>query len=132
MTKTGTTGNDTLIGTTGADQLSGLTGSDLISAGDGDDVVEIRDDGSTDTLDGGAGLDTLWFRGPIATTLVVGAGILGFERVVVDTEGAALAQSIVVEETYFAPLEGRHLDLSIWSYSGNSASVDAGDRKSVV
>ena len=125
MTQTGTPGDDTLFGTSGADTLLGLTGADRIEAGDGDDVVEIRDDGSTDTLDGGAGLDTLWFRGPIGTTLVLGAGMLGFERVVVDTEGAALAQAIVVEEAWFAALGDKHLDLSILPYAGNSASVDA-------
>ncbi|MEM7642581.1 MAG: Ig-like domain-containing protein, partial [Pseudomonadota bacterium] len=59
----GGAGDDILSGDDGNDQLSGGTGSDILRGGGGNDnfVVQTADQrpGDTDTLEGGAGIDTL-------------------------------------------------------------------------
>lgn len=58
----GGNGNDVLSGAEGNDIIYGRAGNDNISGGDGDDVIyEIY--GGTDTIDGGAGIDTLDYSG---------------------------------------------------------------------
>lgn len=54
----GLNGNDTLTGTSGNDRINGGAGTDTIIAGDGDDTIVISSNqGSTDIVDGGAGVD---------------------------------------------------------------------------
>ncbi len=57
----GDDGNDTLTGSGQADRLYGGTGADTISAGDGDDAIFLvgGDFQAGETIDGGAGYDTL-------------------------------------------------------------------------
>ncbi len=69
---TGTSGDDILDGTAGADIITGLEGNDTITGGLGADVlnggdgndtfVEDEDYFSSDTFNGGAGIDTIEFR----------------------------------------------------------------------
>jgi Ca2+-binding RTX toxin-like protein len=57
-------GNDTLYGNGGADILEGGAGLDHVYGGDGDDrlfITRAEDIQAGETLDGGAGFDTLWF-----------------------------------------------------------------------
>jgi Ca2+-binding RTX toxin-like protein len=69
VTKTGTSGNDTLSGGNGNDSLYGAEGNDKIDADDGNDYVEGGDGNDTiskyqrsgqSTLLGGNGDDTIW------------------------------------------------------------------------
>jgi Ca2+-binding RTX toxin-like protein len=57
VTKTGTTGADTLTGTTGADLIQGLAGNDALNGAAGNDKLQGGD--GNDTLDGGLGNDRL-------------------------------------------------------------------------
>ncbi|XWK90017.1 MAG: calcium-binding protein [Phormidium sp.] len=54
-------GNDSILGGAGNDSLNGETGNDWIFGGDGDDFIRVTDNdpNKNDTLDGGAGIDTL-------------------------------------------------------------------------
>ncbi|MBA4067685.1 MAG: hypothetical protein C0501_29070 [Isosphaera sp.] len=56
----GGAGDDYLHGGTGGDWLSGGAGRDELLGGDGDDTLVALDDGTTDTLMGGADFDTFW------------------------------------------------------------------------
>lgn len=53
-------GNDTLDGGAGADLLIGGSGADTVSGGDGDDIIFYD---LLDSVDGGAGFDTLYLEG---------------------------------------------------------------------
>lgn len=53
-------GNDTLYGGAGADLLIGGNGADTIHGGDGDDIIFFD---LLDTVDGGAGIDSLYLEG---------------------------------------------------------------------
>ncbi|MCW2242390.1 calcium-binding protein [Azospirillum canadense] len=59
----GRAGNDTLFGLGGNDLLAGESGADKLIGGDGNDVLDggIDDAGDSDTLDGGAGIDTVTY-----------------------------------------------------------------------
>lgn len=59
---TGTGGNDTLTGTDGDDTINGLGGNDVILAGA---------TGGTDVVDGGAGRDSIEFKGAATSAVVV-------------------------------------------------------------
>lgn len=56
----GGAGNDTLTGGAGDDVLNGGLGNDVFVGGDGNDVLLAIDNGTADTLDGGAGRDIFW------------------------------------------------------------------------
>ncbi len=125
MTQTGTPGNDTLLGTDGVDTLYGLTGADLISGGPGDDSFIIHDNAETDTLDGGQGHDTLWLLGPLSSPFMLAGNLIGFENVVIDPEGAAIAQQVTIDQAAFLSLGDRELIVSVWSHAGNAVNLDA-------
>src|SRR5436190_15345624 len=55
----GGAGDDTLVGNDGDDLLVGGDGADLIKGGLGDDTIMAIDLGSTDTVDGGDGFDSV-------------------------------------------------------------------------
>ena len=64
-TLNGGNGNDHLIGNAGNDEISGTSGDDLMEGGDGDDMFRVLVDGTllnpdNDTMDGGAGTDTVY------------------------------------------------------------------------
>jgi Ca2+-binding RTX toxin-like protein len=102
-------GNDTINGFAGNDTLSGLNGSDVLRAGTGidhliggagDDVLSVDpfksdgtlDDGPGDVIEGGAGIDTMYYTSISGTTGVTvnlaagtgsgGATLSGIENVV--------------------------------------------------
>ena len=56
----GGAGNDSLDGGAGADRVNGGAGADALRGGDGDDILIAVDGGTTDVIDGGAGLDGIW------------------------------------------------------------------------
>jgi Ca2+-binding RTX toxin-like protein len=62
QTINGSNGNDILIGTTDNDVFNAWRGSDSIIGSLGDDNFFLSDDGSNDTIDGGAGRDSLYFQ----------------------------------------------------------------------
>ena len=88
-------GNDTISGSAGADYMDGGPGADVINAGAGDDAVNSLDAQGPDTLDGGAGIDSLAlsrssavvaisanFSNPAALqTLSDGTTVVNFERI---------------------------------------------------
>ncbi len=63
-------GADSILGGAGNDTISGGTGNDTVDGGDGNDHITMQDAG--DSLDGGAGTDTLVIVSPLtgATTVV--------------------------------------------------------------
>ncbi|MES2633068.1 MAG: hypothetical protein V4669_08855 [Pseudomonadota bacterium] len=89
----GLAGNDTLLGLGGDDVIDGGSGTDSLNGGDGSDVymflasehpaAEIFDNGVT-------GIDEVRFAATTATTLLLMAGDVGIERVVIGT-GMGLA-----------------------------------------
>ncbi len=92
----GGTGADVLVGGAGDDQLQGGDGGDVLSDGAGrdlvsgeagDDVIILALDGAEDTIDGGAGLDTLDLSAATIDLIVdlrnetVSAQELGLDRI---------------------------------------------------
>jgi Ca2+-binding RTX toxin-like protein len=70
---TGGTGNDALLGGVGDDVLGGGAGANKITAGTGDDAVSSSLDLLVDTLDGGAGNDSLdLFTNTVASIVMSG------------------------------------------------------------
>ena len=59
----GKDGNDTLLGGDGNDNLNGGAGVDSLAGGSGDDTLNGGDDQQADTLDGGAGTNTVTYAG---------------------------------------------------------------------
>ncbi|MHA6318296.1 Ig-like domain-containing protein [Altererythrobacter sp. CAU 1778] len=55
----GEAGADTISGGSGRDTISGGGDADTIDAGEGDDIILGDDDGASDAIDGGAGVDRL-------------------------------------------------------------------------
>lgn len=56
-------GNDTLLGEGGNDTLAGAAGKDLALGGDGDDAINAGVDNDADSVDGGAGANSIVTRG---------------------------------------------------------------------
>ena len=85
-TLTGGAGNDRLVGGDGSDVLSGGDGNDMIDPGTGNDTVYGGDGNDTidagadliaaDSIDGGAGTDTLLLNGNYSTTFTFGSTTL--------------------------------------------------------
>lgn len=63
LTINGGLGNDVLIGSEGDDVITGGDGNDLALMGDGDDTFIWNPGDDNDTVEGGAGFDTLRFNG---------------------------------------------------------------------
>lgn len=82
--------DDRLTGTDGADLLFGRGGADTLLGGDGDDLFVYATPAQFaegESIDGGAGTDTVLFTG--TGTLVLGAGITGVEQAAVTNAGGA-------------------------------------------
>ena len=62
-------GDDTLSGGGGADKLLGGAGSNLIDGGAGNDTITKSVVGVSDTISGGADIDTLIYSGTVGVTL---------------------------------------------------------------
>jgi Ca2+-binding RTX toxin-like protein len=83
LTIDGGDGNDSIIGSGGADTLNGGAGDDVITGGVGNDVALLGDGNdrfiwnpgdNSDVVEGGAGFDTLDFRGAdVAETFTISA-----------------------------------------------------------
>ncbi len=58
----GSNGDDVIEGKAGNDTLAGNFGQDTVNGGSGNDVIDGGDDGQTDSLDGGAGTDTITYQ----------------------------------------------------------------------
>jgi Ca2+-binding RTX toxin-like protein len=93
----GTSANNILLGGAGNDVLNGLGGIDTLDGGDGSDLYLIAtaaDHPSAEISDTGTGIgdiDELRFTATAAGTLVLYAGDLGLEKIVVGTGTAAVA-----------------------------------------
>jgi len=100
----GTTGNDTLTGTSGNDTISAFIGDDSITALAGDDQISITDNGSTDTVQGGAGWDSLTLGvDGTALTLDGKSNIRGIESFNLYTNGYSgpAPQAVYVSDAFF-------------------------------
>ncbi|MES2784206.1 MAG: hypothetical protein V4684_01990 [Pseudomonadota bacterium] len=92
----GLAGNDTLLGLGGDDVLDGGMGTDSLNGGEGSDIymflasehpaAEIFDNGVT-------GIDEVRFAATTTSTLLLMAGDLGIERVVIGTGNALVADT---------------------------------------
>jgi Ca2+-binding RTX toxin-like protein len=110
----GSAGNDTLTGTAERDQINALTGSDVINALDGNDQINTSDNGTTDTIDGGAGWDDLNLRID-GVPLSFGAGsISGVESLHFDGGDFAGIQSVTVSDQLFTRATTSNASLSGW------------------
>ena len=118
VTFTGTAGNDiadasagTLIGFTGGsvaelqdntgDTFNPLTGADTIVAGSGNDIINsgVNDANVLDSFDGGAGIDTLNFKGGDGAGLPMESAVLTNIENLTSGDGS---QTIVLSPTQFA------------------------------
>lgn len=90
-TISGGQGNDTLMGGVGDDVLNGGDGVDSLDGGEGSDVymvASVAEQGSAvaEIADSGtAGVDELRFSSTVSSTLILGSGYTGLERIVVGT-----------------------------------------------
>ncbi|MGN7884186.1 beta strand repeat-containing protein, partial [Ensifer sp. 22460] len=82
-------GNDTIAGGGGDDNLRGGSGSDVLDGGEGNDIIHygFLDSALGDTIDGGAGIDTISVEGNNSDLYQV--NITGVERLAFDTTSAA-------------------------------------------
>nr|WP_245454889.1 cadherin domain-containing protein [Mesorhizobium sp. M3A.F.Ca.ET.080.04.2.1] len=82
-------GNDTILGGGGDDNLRGGSGSDILDGGEGNDVIHygFLDSALGDTIDGGAGVDTISVEGNNSDLYRV--SITGVERLAFDTTSSA-------------------------------------------
>lgn len=90
----GDLGDDELNGGPGDDVLVGGPGSDQINAGPGHDTVVVFDVcelAPGETLNGGAGVDTLQIPITLAEVLALGVTVQGFEDIVVGADSEASA-----------------------------------------
>jgi Ca2+-binding RTX toxin-like protein/subtilisin family serine protease len=87
---TGGAGNDTLRGGAGDDFMNGRGGTDLMLGGDGDDLMILAEGEGPDSIDGGAGIDTLILstNSVVAIDLAAGHYSMG---------GGALADMLGIE-----------------------------------
>jgi len=120
----GSAGNDTLTGTDERDQINALTGSDVISALGGNDNISVSDNGTTDTIDGGAGWDDLSLRID-GVPLSFGAGsISGVESFHLDGNSFTGTQSVAVLDQLFARATSSNVYINGWG--GNASfTIDA-------
>jgi Ca2+-binding RTX toxin-like protein len=128
----GTTGNDALTGTSGNDIISAFTGADTITALGGDDQITLTDNGSTDSIDGGVGYDTLSLLLD-GTALNLGAnanikGIENFNLYGIYTGNAA--QAVNLSDALFSTTTGTTVSVNTWTTSAtlnvNASTVQAG------
>ena len=77
-------GNDTLVTGSGNDQLRPGTGTDAVVAGAGDDLILFGGAlTSADSIDGGAGIDTVILQGNYAGSLGLGANVVQIEIITI-------------------------------------------------
>lgn len=155
----GGAGNDTLLGGSGDDILDGGAGRDIVSAGSGNDTLIHRafeNLGSSNSYDGGSGLDTLKLyvsqslfnssafqvdlarlqtalsRGSASGTLQsLNITISSFERVEVIVEGAANAAPVAVQDSANA-VEDTALVIAPATLLANDTDPDANDTRTLV
>ncbi|MDX2102271.1 MAG: hypothetical protein SF002_06990, partial [Alphaproteobacteria bacterium] len=130
-------GNDTLTGGTGDDWavVSG-TGSTLINLGAGLDnliIAGLTSVSLSDTIEGGAGTDTLTFEAMVGTTAAINyTNVTGFEHLVFATQTGALDITLpqnVVSGPATMEIQGgtgsRAISFSTWSTSINVTTISA-------
>jgi Ca2+-binding RTX toxin-like protein len=83
---TGTSGNDAQTGTSGDETFDySQGGDDTLVGGDGADKFQMGDEYDTaDSVDGGAGLDTLFLDGAYGAPIEIGVNITGIERITLE------------------------------------------------
>ncbi len=72
----GSNSSNTLNGGNGNDTLGGLSGLDMVFGDGGNDLIQDTDFVNSDTLDGGAGVDTIDYSGVTFTTGIVTINLL--------------------------------------------------------
>jgi Ca2+-binding RTX toxin-like protein len=120
----GTNGNDTLVGTTGDDNITALTGSDTIQGSSGNDNISLADDGSTDSVDGGAGWD--WLNLKLnGAPVVLGPNFANIDHVIMNTSATSGLQSVTVTDGVFSASHSGPMYFSVNGPAGVSYSLDA-------
>lgn len=131
------TGQAELFGGQGNDILIGGRGNDLLDGGDGDDRLVINQDGSadTDTVIGGAGMDTLDFSA-FAVGLMVDLGTVAVAQTVVAAESDIVAPSEDIEAVIGGSgndtITGNSLDNRLTGGLGDDALTGADGFNTVV
>ncbi len=95
----GLAGDEVLTGTDGADVLLGRGGADALHGAGGDDTFVYNsagEFGAGETVDGGAGTDTVLFQSASGDTLTLSSGVTGVEAVTASSAGGldAVAMNI--------------------------------------
>ena len=113
-TKTGTSGNDTLVGTNGSDILIGDAGDDFIIGGQGDDLMVGGAGADTFEFRPGHGQDAIWDFDPEAGDIIKLSGFDG--RVTWD----ALSEKFTVGNNI---LFGSYVEIDLTDWGGGTIQV---------
>ena len=134
----GNGGNDTLVGGSAADQLfggdgndtlDGALGADLLNAGDGDDVIYYYGDSAGVTIIGGAGFDTLDYKGFGQTIDLENPMFSGIERINGSREYADTLYGNAADNVFYGAggndyIDGRDgFDTAVYVGSANEYDV---------
>src|SRR5262249_34264417 len=148
LTIDGGDGNDTIIGSAGVDTLNGGAGDDVITGGVGNDVAVLGDGNdrfiwnpgdNSDEVDGGAGRDTLDFRGAdVSETFTISClgsratlarnignvlmGLIGLE--VIELKAGAGADTITVDDLTGTDVKEVAIDLAAIGKSSADGVAD--------
>ena len=116
----GTSGNDSLAGSAGDDTFNALAGSDRIDALDGRDTIILNDDGSTDTIDGGADWDHLHLR-LASNQYAIGLSnnIKGIESYYLDAQSVYAIVNVSIVDSAFSLASSNAISVG----SGGSAAA---------
>lgn len=120
----GTLGNDALSGSANNDQVFAFTGNDNINAGAGSDNIMLNDDGSTDTIIGGAGWDSLNLR-VSGSPYMMGNNISGIESLNFELGSLTdVTQSITLSGGLFTGANTQQIFINAWGGSGNNLVIN--------
>ena len=120
----GTNGNDSIVGSAVEDNITALAGSDTIQGSSGNDNISLADDGSTDSVDGGAGWD--WLNLTLnGSPVVLGSNFVNIDHVIMNTVASSGLQSVTVTDGVFSPSHNGAMFFSVNGPAGVSYSLDA-------
>jgi Ca2+-binding RTX toxin-like protein len=124
---TGSDGNNSIDGLGGDDTLVGGAGQDTLLGGDGSDKISISDNGSTDSIDGGAGWDNLGILVDGVAMTLSSTNFKGIENFNLDgnryNATNAPVQKITVQDSIFSANTN---DIGVYLTAGNAVlNVDA-------
>ena len=120
----GTMANDSLTGSANNDQVFAFSGNDSITAGAGNDNIILTDNGSTDSIAGGDGWDTLNLR-LSGSAYAMGNNISGIESLNFDMGNVSgVTQSVTLNSGLYTGSTAQRIYVNGWGGSGNNFTVN--------